>query len=144
MKLKTLTGLTIATLLTTALIGCGGIALPAAHAQSSLTLSATYLFRSQGFTADGQPFLESGFAYFFPDGTKCVNSTMHTLNQPSRNFNTCQAGTMGTYSFSGNVCTGSSGEADSSVMYVSSDQSLIEIVGTNSNGATWQAELHKQ
>jgi hypothetical protein len=29
-------------------------------------------------------------------------------------------------------------------MYVSSDQSLIEIVGTNTNGTTWQAELHKQ
>jgi hypothetical protein len=126
------------------LIGCEGIDIPRAHAQSSLALSATYLFRSQGFTPDGQPFLESGFAHFFPDGTKCVNSTMHTLNQPSRNFNTCQAGTMGTYSCSGNVCTGSSGEADSSVMYVSSDQSLIEIVGTNTNGMTWQAELHKQ
>jgi hypothetical protein len=73
-----------------------------------------------------QPFLESGFAYFFPDGTKCVNSTMHTLNQPPRNFNTCQAGTMGTYSGTGNVCTGLSGEADSSVMYVSSDQSCLQ------------------
>ena len=108
------------------LVGCEGIAIPRAHAQSSLTLSATYLFRSQGFVTDGQPFLESGFAYFFPDGTKCVNSTMHILNQPARNINTCQAGTMGTYSCSGNVCVGTSGDVDSSVMYAASDQSLID------------------
>ena len=131
-------------LLLLTLIGCGGIAISRAHAQSPLALSATYQFRSQGFVADGQPFFESGFAYFFPDGSKCVNSTIHILNQPAKNIDTCQAGTMGTYSCSGNVCTGASGGVDSSVMYVSSDQALIEIVGTNSDGTTWQAELHKQ
>ena len=126
------------------LVGCEGIAISRAHAQSSLVLSATYQFRSQGFVADGEPFFESGFAHFFPDGTKCVNSTMHILNQPAKNIDTCQSGTMGTYSCSGNVCTGVTGNGDSLVMYVSNDQSLIEIVGTNSDGTTWQAELHKQ
>ena len=126
------------------LIGCEGIAISRAHAQSSLVLSATYQFRSQGFVADGQPFFEAGFAHFFPDGTKCVNSTMHILNQPANTIDTCQSGTMGTYSCSANVCTGVSGNGDSSVMYVSNDQSLIEIVGTNSDGTTWQAELHQQ
>ena len=131
-------------LLLLTLVGCEGIAISRAHAQSSLALSATYQFRSQGFVADGQPFFESGFAHFFPDGTKCVTSTMHILNQPAKNIDTCQAGTMGTYSCSGNVCNGVSGNGDSSVMYVSNDQALIEIVGTNSDGTTWQAELHKQ
>ena len=126
------------------LVGCEGIAISRAHAQSSLVLSATYQFRSQGFVADGQPFFESGFAHFFPDGTKCVNSTRHILNQPAKSTDTCQSGTMGTYSCSGNVCTGVTGNGDSLVMYVSNDQSLIEIVGTNSDGTTWQAELHKQ
>lgn len=161
MKSKSLTAFTVVSLFATAtktkvvritalglplliLIGCEGVAISRAHAQSSLVLSATYQFHSQGFVADGQPFFESGFAYFFPDGTKCVNSTMHTLNQPAKSIDTCQAGTMGTYSCSGNVCIGSSGGVDSSVMYVSSDQALIEIVSTNSDGATWQAELHKQ
>jgi hypothetical protein len=126
------------------LIGCEGIAISRAHAQSSLVLSANYQFRSQGFVADGQPFFEAGLAHFFPDGTKCVNSTMHILNQPAKNIDTCQSGTMGTYSCLANVCNGVSGNGDSSVMYVSNDQSLIEIVGTNSDGTTWQAELHKQ
>jgi hypothetical protein len=157
MKSESLTGFTITALfaaltitkalalgfLLLTLVGCEAIAIPRAHAQSSLALSATYLFRSQGLVPDGQPFFESGLVYFFPDGTKCVNSTMHILNQPATNRNTCQAGPMGTYSCSGNVCIGSSGDVDSSVMYVSSDQSLIEIVGTNTNGTTWQAELHK-
>ena len=125
-------------------VGCGGTALSRAHAQSSLVLSGTYQFRSQGFFPDGQPFFESGFAYFFPDGTKCVNSTMHILNQPAKSIDTCQAGKMGTYSCSGNVCNGVSENGDSSVMYVSNDQALLEIVGTNSSGTTWQAELHKQ
>ena len=144
MKLKTLTELTIVTLLTTALVRCEGVAIPRAHGQSTLALSATYQFRSQGFVADGEPFFESGFAHFFPDGTECVNSTMHILNQPAKSIDTCQIGTMGTYSCSANVCTGVSGNGDSSVMYVSNDQSLVEIVGTNSDGTTWQAELHKQ
>jgi hypothetical protein len=99
------------------LIGCEGIAISRAHAQSSLVLSATYQFRSQGFVADGQPFFEAGFAHFFPDGTKCVNSTMHILNQPAKNIDTCQSGTMGTYSCLANVCNGVSGNGDSSVMY---------------------------
>lgn len=126
------------------LVGCGGTAVSRAHAQSSLVLSGTYQFRSQGFFPDGQPFFESGFAYFFPDATKCVNSTMHILNQPAKNIDTCQSGRMGTYSCSGNVCNGVSGNGDSSVMYVSNDQALLEIVGTNNSGTTWQAELHKQ
>jgi hypothetical protein len=29
-------------------------------------------------------------------------------------------------------------------MYISSDQAVIDIVGTDGNGTTWQAELHKQ
>jgi hypothetical protein len=161
MKSKALTAFTVVALFATAtntkpfriaalafllltLIGCEGIAISRAHAQSSLVLSATYQFRSQGFVADGQPFFEAGFAHFFPDGTKCVNSTMHILNQPAKNIDTCQSGTMGTYSCLANVCNGVSGNGDSSVMYVSNDQSLIEIVGTNSDGTTWQAELHKQ
>ena len=86
MKSKSLTGFTITALFAAAtitkalalgfllltLVGCEGIAIPRAHAQSSLALSATYLFRSQGLVPDGQPFFESGLVYFFPDGTKCV------------------------------------------------------------------------
>jgi len=144
MKSKSLAELTIATLFTTALVGCEGMAIPKAHGQSTLTLSATYQFRSQGFLSSGQPFFECGFAYFFSDGTKCVESTMHALNQPARSINTCQAGNRGTYSCAGNVCTGTSNDVDSSVMYISSDQAVIEIVGTDGNGTTWQAELHKQ
>src|ERR1700693_2472387 len=121
MKPKTLIELTIATLLTTALVGCEGMAIPKAHGQSTLTLSATYQFRSEGFLPSGRPFFECGFVYFFPDGTKCVDSTMHARNRPAKGTNTCQTGKKGTYSCSGNVCTGTSDDVDSSVMYVSSD-----------------------